>query len=68
MEHLSVERTENGFNVSAEGAPHQIFLMLGVLIADICETKKISPVDLVNNLPDAVMMAVKGLRRPDKEK
>lgn len=59
-EHLSIERMEKGFKVSVSGQQHQVFIMLGVLVADICETYKISPYDLGKDLPRMVMMAVKG--------
>lgn len=63
MEHLSVERIPNGFKVGIKGDPQQIYLMLSILVADICENFKIDPVDLGNDLPRMVKMAVERGRR-----
>ncbi len=57
MEHLSVERNPKGFKVRIEGAPHQVYLVLGVLSADICETYKIRPDELAGQLPNLIWMA-----------
>ena len=58
--HLKVERVDGGFKVSVVGRQHQVFIMLGVLVADICEMYKVSPHELAKDLPKLVQMVVNG--------